>query len=311
MSETARTTVTVLGLGPMGRALVHALLDAGETVTVWNRTPSRAEPLLRQGARWAASAGEAVASSPVTLVTVVDHDAADAILSTAGPALEDRTVVGLTSDTPGRARTTAELITAHGGHYLDGAILTPAYTIGTSSASILLSGREELFTTVRPLLRKLATPTLLGDEPGRAAAFDVALLDLFWTTMSGYLHAMTLARAEGIAPNEFLPFAHGIREILPAIFDDLADRVEHGRHDDPTSTLDSVRSSLTHLVSASQDRGLDSAALDGLLRRVRDAEQAGYGQDEISRITDTLQHGRTAPASSPTGRRDPTAVSSR
>ncbi|WP_253828665.1 imine reductase family protein [Prauserella aidingensis] len=72
------------------------------------------------------------------------------------------------------------------------------------------------------------------------------------------------------------------------IFDDLADRVEYGRHDDPTSALDSVLASLTHLASASRDRGLDSSALDELLRWVRDAAQTGYGKDEISRIVDTM-----------------------
>lgn len=34
--------VTVLGLGPMGRALASAFLAAGHPVTVWNRTPGRA-----------------------------------------------------------------------------------------------------------------------------------------------------------------------------------------------------------------------------------------------------------------------------
>jgi 3-hydroxyisobutyrate dehydrogenase-like beta-hydroxyacid dehydrogenase len=98
------THVTVVGLGPMGRALAGALLDAGLTVTVWNRTAARADELLGRGARWAATPGEAVAASAVTLINVVDHDVLDGLLEAAGSAVDGRVIVGLTSDTPHRAR---------------------------------------------------------------------------------------------------------------------------------------------------------------------------------------------------------------
>jgi 3-hydroxyisobutyrate dehydrogenase-like beta-hydroxyacid dehydrogenase len=39
-----------VGLGVMGQAIVRRLLEAGHGVTVWNRTPAKAEPLLVAGA---------------------------------------------------------------------------------------------------------------------------------------------------------------------------------------------------------------------------------------------------------------------
>lgn len=288
MPETTATTVTVIGLGPMGQALVGVLLDAGVTVTIWNRTPGKASLLLERGARWADSPGEAVATSPVTLINVVDHDAVDSILSLAGDCVEGRSIIGLASDTPARARRTAQFVADSGGHYLDGALMTPTDTIGTPSASILIAGPHEVFTEHQALLERLATPTWLDSEPGRAAAHDVALLDLFWTTISGYLHAMALARAEGISPTAFVPFAHGIRGILPEIFDGLAERVEQNRHDAPTSAINSIHASLTHLVSASRDRGLDTAALGGMHSYLTRAQQAGHGEDEVTRLLETM-----------------------
>lgn len=38
--RTVSSSVTVLGLGPMGRALAGAFLDAGLRTVVWNRTPA-------------------------------------------------------------------------------------------------------------------------------------------------------------------------------------------------------------------------------------------------------------------------------
>ena len=51
------TSVTVLGLGPMGQALSAALLDANYPPTVWNRTESKADALRARGAAWAATPG--------------------------------------------------------------------------------------------------------------------------------------------------------------------------------------------------------------------------------------------------------------
>ena len=42
-----------IGLGAMGEGMVPRLLAAGHTVTGWNRTREKAEPLIEQGMRWA------------------------------------------------------------------------------------------------------------------------------------------------------------------------------------------------------------------------------------------------------------------
>lgn len=47
--NSAQNEVTVIGLGPMGRAMAAALLDRGYAVTVWNRTASRADDLVARG----------------------------------------------------------------------------------------------------------------------------------------------------------------------------------------------------------------------------------------------------------------------
>ena len=278
------TTVTVLGLGPMGQALSDALLDAGHRVTVWNRTESKADAVRGRGALWASNPEAAVAASDLTLVNVVDHDAVDAVLDAAGSAVNGRVIVGLSSDTPDRARQTAKLVEDRGGRYLDGAIMTPTTTIGTPSASILFAGPRELFDGHRDVFAALGEPTWLGDDHRRAAAFDMSLLDLFWTSVSGFLHAVTVARANGITPSELLPHAKGIVDILPPIYEEFAERIEADRHDDSSAPVSSVAASVRHLIAASHDAGVDAGALDAFLGYVDAAIADGFGADESSRI---------------------------
>jgi 3-hydroxyisobutyrate dehydrogenase-like beta-hydroxyacid dehydrogenase len=148
------TSITVLGLGPMGQALSGALLDTGHRIVVWNRTESRADALRTRGAAWSASPAEAVGASELTLVNVVDHDVVDSLLTTVGDAIGGRLIVGLSSDTPHRARQTAKLVESRGGDYLDGAIMTPTETIGTPSTSVLFAVLGDRTTHIAPCSRR-------------------------------------------------------------------------------------------------------------------------------------------------------------
>ncbi|MDO0934242.1 NAD(P)-binding domain-containing protein [Streptomyces sp. DG2A-72] len=290
-----QSAVTVLGLGPMGRALAGAFVDAGLRTTVWNRTPGREQELVERGASAAGSAEEAVAASPLTVVCVVNYDASDAILreDAVTAALKGRTVVNLSADTPDRARDTAEWATAHGVRYLDGAIMTPAPTIGTPDAVFLLSGPEEVYGEHRPVLDTLGgTHTHLGEDIARAAAYDIALLDIFWTAMAGYAHALAVARAEGVTGRELAPFAQGIGAILPPLFEEFAGDADDGTYSGELNPITSAASSMAHIVHASEAHGIEASVMRVVEGQARRAIGLGHGTDGFIRVTELL--GRTA-----------------
>ncbi|MFE2358310.1 NAD(P)-dependent oxidoreductase [Streptomyces parvulus] len=290
-AQNGRSAVTVLGLGPMGRALAAALLGAGLRTTVWNRTPGRDADAVAQGALPAASAEDAVAASPLTVVCVVNYDASDAVLrqDAVTAALRGRTVVNLSADTPGRARDTAAWAERHGVRYLDGAIMTPTPTIGTPDAVFLHSGPADLYEEHRPVLEALGgTHTHLGADPGRAAAFDIALLDIFWTAMSGYAHALALAGAEGVGPTELLPFAQGIGAILPPLFAESARELEAGTFPGDGNPLTSALSTMEHVVQVSDAHGIDAGLMRAAEAMARRAVERGHGADGFTRVAETL-----------------------
>ncbi|MFF5970456.1 NAD(P)-dependent oxidoreductase [Streptomyces sp. NPDC012769] len=284
-------SVTVIGLGPMGRALAGAFVAAGVRTTVWNRTPGRDRELIERGAIGAASAAEAVAASPLTVACLVNYDATDAVLrqEDVTAALKGRTLVNLSADVPERARDTGRWAGEHGIAYLDGAIMTPTPTIGTPAAVFLHSGPADLYGEHRPVLDALGgTHTHLGEDVGRAAAFDIALLDIFWTAMTGYGHALALAGAEGISPRELAPFAQGIGAILPPVFQEWAEDMESGAFSGEGNPLTSAVSTMAHVVHASESHGIDASvmrAAEGIARRT---VALGHGADGFSRIAEFL-----------------------
>lgn len=64
MNNETAAPVTVIGLGLMGQALAGAFLKAGHPTTVWNRTASKADQLVAQGALLAPTVDAALKAGP-------------------------------------------------------------------------------------------------------------------------------------------------------------------------------------------------------------------------------------------------------
>ncbi|MFF5159011.1 NAD(P)-dependent oxidoreductase [Streptomyces sp. NPDC000348] len=289
--HTDQPSVTVLGLGPMGRALAGAFLDAGVRTTVWNRTPGRDTELIARGAVPASSPAEAAAAAPLTVVCVVNYDASDAVLrqDAVTAALKGRVLVNLSADIPDRARDTAEWADRHGVRYLDGAIMTATPSIGTDDAVFLYSGPAGVYDEARPVLDALGgSHTHLGEEIGRAAAYDIALLDIFWTAMAGYTHALAVARAEGVTATELAPFAQGIAAILPPLFTEFAADTDAGTYSGELNPITSAASTMAHVVHASEAHGIDAGVMRVIEGQARRVIARGHGGDGFTRVAEVI-----------------------
>ncbi|WP_078869096.1 NAD(P)-dependent oxidoreductase [Streptomyces sp. NRRL B-1347] len=282
--------VTVLGLGPMGQALASAFVAAGHPATVWNRTPGRADGLVENGAVETGTAAEAIEASDLVVICVLDHDAVRSVITPHAAALQGRTLVNLTAGTPDDARATAEWAHAHGIGYLDGAIMVPTYLVGGPSTLVLYSGPADLYELHQHTLRAIGgTCVHLGADPGRAGAHDVALLDIFWTALTGVVHAFALARSEGVTASDLAPYAKGVAALLPDVIDAFAEQVDTGSYPAGGSNLRSAAAIMSHVLDASRSRGVDdtviSVAHDIALRGMA----AGYADDSYAHVAELLR----------------------
>src|SRR6185369_6072954 len=67
--------VAFIGLGRMGHGMAGRYLDAGITVTLWNRSKAKAEDLIARGAHWATSPEDAAIDADVVVTMVTDDEA--------------------------------------------------------------------------------------------------------------------------------------------------------------------------------------------------------------------------------------------
>ena len=62
--------IAFIGTGVMGASIVKHLVKAGYELTVYNRTKSKADPLIALGAKWAATPAEASINQEVIFTMV-------------------------------------------------------------------------------------------------------------------------------------------------------------------------------------------------------------------------------------------------
>ncbi|HEX6336403.1 MAG TPA: NAD(P)-binding domain-containing protein [Jiangellaceae bacterium] len=287
-----QVAVTVLGLGAMGRALARAFLTAGHPTTVWNRTSGRADDLVASGAVAAADAEAAVSASRLVVVCVADNDAVRAVLDPVRGALRGRVLVNLTSTTPEQARLTADWAAEHGIEYLDGAIMVPTSMIGDAAALVLYSGSRPAFDRYQASLAAIAGDgDYLGPDAGLASVYDVGMLDIFFTGMTGFLHAAALVGADGISAGAFLPYAQRIGALVQQTMVELAADVDQRRYPGDQDNLEMELAAIEHIVEASAARGIATALPRLVQSAVEDAIARGHAQDGFSSVVEALRAG--------------------
>lgn len=274
------TTVTVLGLGPMGHALAAAFASAHHPTTIWNRTPGKGNDL---DATIVDTAAEAIAASPLVIVCLLDNRVAQSVLDT--DALKGRTLVNFCSSSPQQARAMATWAGEHDIDYIDGVIVSTPAAIGSPEATLFYSGPGDAYETHRSTLSALGeNANYLGGDPGRAAAFDVSLQDMLWTSMTGVVHMFALAAMENIAAADIAGHAKAMLGFFPDMIDMLAGQVAAGHFPGDAVTINSTAAVMDHILSAVRAKGLDDGVLGAARAEVQRAIDAGYGSEGFGRL---------------------------
>jgi 3-hydroxyisobutyrate dehydrogenase-like beta-hydroxyacid dehydrogenase len=204
-----------VGLGVMGSAITRRLLDAGHTVTVWNRTREKAEPLLEAGARWADSP-RAVAESSDVVFTMVTNTAAvqavtdgpDGILAGLAPG---KTYVDMSTASPANTRALAEKVAAVGAQMLDAPVSGTSITVEQGKASVMVGGDEDAFERVKPILEAIGPKVFHLGPNGSAVAMKIAINLSLAVQMLAFSEGVLLAEKTGI------PRARAVEVMLASV----------------------------------------------------------------------------------------------
>lgn len=282
--------VTVIGLGPMGQAMARAFLANGHPTTVWNRTASRADAVVAEGAIRADTAADAVAAGGLVFLSLTDYQAMFDILGPAEAALAGRVVVNLSSDTPQRTREAAAWLAERGATLVVGGIMVPAPLVGTDASYVFYSGPQSAFEAHEPTLRVVGKPDYRGEDPALAQLYYQAQLDILLTSLSSYLHATALLGAAGVSAETFRPYAGELFDTLSSyLVVDVAAQIDQGAHPGDLASVVMMGATADHIVGASAAAGIDVELPKAVQSYYSRAIAAGHGQDSWTSLYEMIK----------------------
>lgn len=291
-------TVTVIGLGAMGTALATALLKNGRKVVVWNRTPSKCQPLKELGAKVAESVAEAAQIGEVIIISLSNYPASRILIRPrdVSAALRGKTLVQLTTGAKQDARTEEIWAEENSISYVDGTI--PAYPkdIGQPHCAIFYSGKKESFEAAMSTLKCFGGhPLFVGADVGASAVLDMALVgSVAAGAMLAFLHGAAICQSEGICLNTYLSIA--LEHVMPRLVRDnmeiSIEMIRNGSYKGTQATLDTWHAGISHFIPEYKEMGVDVSYPEAVLHYLAQAQSMGHGQNELASVFECFKSRR-------------------
>lgn len=195
------------GLGRMGLPMATNLLRAGHELTVYNRTPERARPLVEQGAHQAAFPSE-LGENEVVVTMLADPAAVEAVL--AGPdgvlsgARPGLVVIDMSTIGPALARALAARCAARGVHWLDAPVAGSVKPAEEGTLIAMVGGDSEVLAAVRPVLGAMCREVFHLGPAGAGAAMKLVFNLFLAVSTAGLAEALALGEAAALERGRML-----------------------------------------------------------------------------------------------------------
>ena len=191
-----------IGLGTMGGKMVRRLLDAGHTVTGYNRTKSRAHWLLEMGMLWSETPRAVAEAADVTFTMVSNTQALEAVtggpdgvLAALGPG---QVYIDMSTVSPAASRALSVKVKERGAQMLDAPVSGSAVTLDAGQLSVMVGGDYEVFEAMKPILQDIGPTVDYVGENGLAATMKVAVNLSLPIQILSFCESLLLAEKSGI-----------------------------------------------------------------------------------------------------------------
>ena len=287
--------VMVIGLGSMGSAFAMALLKNDYEVTVWNRTASKAAPLLEAGAIQTSSVSEGVGANNLIVICVSNYDDTTLLLEGCGD-LSSKTIIQLTTASASEAKAMEAWAIQKGGLYLDGEILVGPSDIGTKEAMFVVAGSQEAWRVSEPVVMCLGgSSRYLGGNVTEPTALNAAAILPMLAGIMGMIQGIQIIEKEGMDVGKCV-------DIIADLFEsgDQLDIRRQGNaialnaFGDSDESIEAWEAGCSRLLEGYAKQGVNVEFLRLMCDLLNRAIKAGYGREEAAAVIKVMRDG-TAP----------------
>lgn len=275
-----------IGLGRMGQAIVPRLLAAGYQVTVWNRTPEKAQPLLSAGATLAAALPVLAASSDLIFTMLTDDTAVQQVYDRQSGILAGETTgrlfVEMSTVRPDTIRAVATQVAANEATLIDAPVSGTVEPARQGKLLALVGGAPDDVERARPVLEQFCRRIAHLGPVGSGATMKLVLnmpMAIYWQALA---EALTIGVRTGLDLPQMLdliadsPAGIGALPMkIPAIL---------GQPGEVAFDVTGVRKDLLAMTTTATLLGVPAPSGAAALASFAAATAAGWGERDLAEL---------------------------
>jgi len=283
--------IGIAGIGSMGSNIGARLMEVGQKLTVWNRSPEKTKPLMEAGANVAASPADLVGATDAVITILTNADAIDAVYH--GPQgllsgdVTGKLFIEMSTVPPDVQVALAAKVHAKGAAYVEcpvGGSLIPA----RSGKLMGLMGAEPAEAArARPILAHICRRVLHAGPVGSGAVLKLAVnlpLMIYWQALGEQLALCSDLNVDPAELLDFLSETSGAATVLKQRMPIVVARLKNEKANIKNFNLDGGIKDVKAMLAEGKRRGLDLPLLRQTLACYEEARSVMGGNDEVSNV---------------------------
>ena len=282
-------TIALLGTGLLGRAIAERLQSVGQTVTVYNRTTTRALPLQACGITVVTRPEQAMAQADCVVLVLADAAAIRAVLLTPASlaVLRGKTVIQMGTIAQEESLALQAEVERAGGAYCEAPVLGSLAEAKAGTLLVMVGGTEGQFVQWGPLFRSLSREPRLIGPVGKAASLKLALNQLIAVEISAFALSLGLVQRAGVPVDTFMAILRESALFAPTFEKKLPRLLTRDYHHPNFSTRHLLKDVELFLKEAS-DYTLTTSSLEGIKPVLERTIAQGLGEADYASLYETV-----------------------
>jgi 3-hydroxyisobutyrate dehydrogenase-like beta-hydroxyacid dehydrogenase len=278
-------TISVLGTGLMGTAMGQALLNAGISLVVYNRTKERTQTLVDAGAKAASTAAEAISASDISIFVMINGKAVLETLSTVpAEAIKGKIIISAASATIEEGNRMREIVEAAGGQFADMSIEIGADVLSASQGVVSLGASEATFATIQPELSKFCAEVKRLGEAGDARKLESIAVVGSMLAGVNVAYMTAFAQKVGIAPEVYEPYIAMYEPSASYVIDKMTAH----NYDEILASIENYVQGLITSIENAESLNIPTGVLKESLEIYKKAVSMGYAGKDGTAVIEAL-----------------------
>jgi 3-hydroxyisobutyrate dehydrogenase len=282
-------TITLLGTGLLGRAIAERLQSVGHTVTVYNRTTTKALPLQACGITVVTRPEQAIAQADCVVLMLADAAAIRAVLLTPASlaVLRGKTVIQMGTIAQEESLALQTEIEQVGGSYCEAPVLGSLAEAQAGTFLLMVGGTEEQFVEWGPLFRSLSREPRLIGPAGKAASLKLALNQLIAAEISAFALSLGMVQRAGVPIDIFMAILKASALFAPA-FEKKLPRLLTRDYQQPNFSTRHLLKDVELFLREASRYTLTTSSLEGIRPVLERTIAQGLGDSDYSAIFEVV-----------------------